>query len=338
MAERPSYLPSGVVRLEQAHRRAVLLAIAVLLVLGMSPLFGHHLPIGLNAALAGRDHIWALCVVALHDLLAPVHGSFHVLFLTGLAYASWDRLRAWRSVRRALSPVAVLPPGPDGSIWRAATAAGLDAGRVQVVPGLPTPAFTAGWLFPRVYVAAELGDRLSEAELAAVLAHEGAHLARRDPLRLSVLRFLGYALFWIPALRRLAGDVADESEVRADDVAAERHGLALASAMVRLAAREGPAGRPLGVGFTHGDLLERRVLRLTGEDVPPRSRVTRRSLAGAAFALALAWSSGMAVAHPMPAGRDAHCDHHGAAAFCHLFCRSGLHGAVDDCPHGHGPS
>jgi beta-lactamase regulating signal transducer with metallopeptidase domain len=191
------------------------------------------------------------------------------------------------------------------------------------------PAFTAGWLRPRVYVAESLGWLLSEDELAAVLTHEGAHVARRDPLRLSLLRFLGCTLFWIPALRRLAGDIADEGEVRADDVAASRHGLALASALVRLAAWPSAGSGAVAVGFTGGDLLERRVLRLTGERIAPKTRVTKLSLLGAGLALVLAWSSGMAVAHPMPMGHELHCEQRDRAAIFHLFCHAG----TNECPH-----
>jgi Zn-dependent protease with chaperone function len=329
------YATPGAIRREQAYRRAVLLGMAALLVLVMSPLFGHHLPIGLDALLVGRDHIWALCVIALHALLGPVHSGFHFLFLAGLAYAAWDRARAWRSVGRALAPYAMLPPDPASASWRAARTAGVDPTHLRVVLGLPTPAFTAGWLRPRIYVAAELEERLSEDELAAVLAHEAAHATRRDPLRLSLLRFLGCTLFWIPALRRLAIDVAAEGEVRADNHAARGHGLALASALVQLARWE-RGDRRVGVRFTGDDLLERRVLRLTGEEVPPHSSVTRRSLAGAAVALLLTWSSGMAVAHPLPTAHDAHCDEHAGAPVYHLFCSSCAHGKAEECTHGGG--
>jgi Zn-dependent protease with chaperone function len=181
-------------------------------------------------------------------------------------------------------------------------------------------------------VATDLAQRLSHEELAAVLAHEGVHASRRDPLRLSLLRFLACTLFWIPALKRLATDVAAEGEVRADDHAAGQHGLALASALVRLAGWERAAGR-LGVGFTGGDLLERRVLRLTGEEIPPRSNVTRRSLAGAGVALLLAWSSSFAVAHPLPDDHESHCHDHAGSRVLHLFCSTCLHFRSEDCPH-----
>src|SRR5690606_13998108 len=115
-------------------------------------LFGHHLPLGLEGLLEGRDHIWTICLIALHALLGPVHTGFHLLFAAGLVYATVDRLRAARSVRTTLAPVAKAPPVPGDPVWRAAVAAGVDPSRVLVVPGLPTPAFTAGWLRPRIYV------------------------------------------------------------------------------------------------------------------------------------------------------------------------------------------
>jgi hypothetical protein len=92
----------------------------------------------------------------------------------------------------------------------------------------------------------------------------------------------------------------------------------------------------VAIGFTGGDLLERRVLHLTGEEIPPKSSVTRRSLATATFALLLAWASGVAVAHPLPTGHDAHCHEHSSAPVFHLFCSSCVHGRSEDCPHGHG--
>ena len=87
---------------EQAHRRHVLLAIAALIVLGATPVFGHHLAAGGAAMLAGRDHLLGVCLIALHLLLAPVHTASHLLVFSGFGYAAWDRARAWRSVREAL--------------------------------------------------------------------------------------------------------------------------------------------------------------------------------------------------------------------------------------------
>lgn len=349
-----SYGPSLLASREDRHRRGALLGFAALIILGTSPVFGHHLAAGMDTLLAGRDHLWAICLTALHHLMAPVHSLFHVLFVAGLAYATWDRARAWLTVRRALSPLDAAIPRPHEVFWPAARAAGLEPGRLRVVSGLPNPAFTVGWIRPRVYAAAELAEWLSPEELAAVLAHERAHAARRDPLRLSVLRFLGHVLFWIPALQRLAADVADEAEIAADDAAATGRPLVLASAILALAHwRTSPAlvratvGASLGdstgvsVGFPTGfhrpDLLDRRIRRLAGEQPPVTSHVTRRSVIGAALALGLVWTSGVLMAHPLPSERSnvpVHCTHEGEWALSHLFCLGSPFGPLrSECPH-----
>ena len=337
-AARAAYPKPKLVSREQMHRRMLLLGIGVLILLVLSPLFSHHVLTGTQAVLAGKDHIGALCVIALHALLEPVHNFFHLVFWAGLAYALGDRLTAWWRGRALLSCLTARAPERGDSFWRAAEAAGVEPGSVRVVFGLPTPAFTVGWMRPRIYVADALSATLKPEELAVVIAHEGAHASRRDPLRLSLLRFLTCTLFWIPALRRLAEDVADEAEILADDAAASQNPLILASALVALAkggrARSAPQG---SVGFHHPGLLERRVRRLLGDDPTPASHLTRRSLFGAFLGLALMLVSGAVMAHPLPVGspgqHSPHCEHD-APAVTHLFCLShGWSVSVHGCPH-----
>jgi Zn-dependent protease with chaperone function len=312
---------------EEAHRRTLLLAIGTLLLFSVSPLFGHHFAEGLEQGLRGQDHLGALCLIALHTLLRPVHLLFHALVVVGLAYALYDRVRAVLRVRGTLSSLHSTVPADGDPFWRAASAAGLDPERIRIVRGLPTPAFTVGWVRPRIYAAESLPDRLSADELQALIAHEGAHVARRDPLRLSLLRFLALTLFWLPALRRLADDMGDEAEIQADDRAAREQPLALASAILALASwhTAGPAWGE-GVGFAQRtDLLDRRIRRLAGEEPPPVSRLTRGSVVAAMLALALVGASGAIMSHPLPVDHLAHpsnhCGHPGESPFGHLFCR-----------------
>lgn len=366
----PYLRPSARAR-ENRHRRALLLGTATALLLSLTPVVGRHLIGAAHQPLTGIDHLGALCLVSLHLLLAPVHAGLHVLLGVGLGYAAWDRARAWRRARRALAPLDGMPPAPGDPFWAAAAVAGLDPARLRVVAGLPSPAFTAGWRSPVVYVAQELAEgprNLPPGELAAVIAHERAHVVRRDPLRFSLLRAVAKTLFWIPGLRALADDVADEAEIRADDAAAGVVGpLTLASALVALAAWKPPVGafaeatpdyavgfaawggRPgNGVPFVRHDLLDRRVRRLAGEDTTPASRVTRRSLAGAALALAVVWTSGIVDVHALPhdasgavvvdVAHAAHCHHLREPAISHLFCRLKATGGWitpggSDCPH-----
>ena len=343
MAPAAAYRSAALVTREETRRRVLLLAIATLLVLSVGPVFGHHFATGLEHGLRGRDHLGALCLIALHELLHPVHLLFHVLIIGGGLYALFDRVRAGHRVRAALHPLEAAVPAEGDPFWTAARAVGVDPRHVRVVEGLPTPAFTVGWLRPRIYVAEALSSQLQPAELEALLAHEGAHVARRDPLRLSALRFLALVLFWIPALRRLADDLADEAEVQADDRAARERPLALASAILALAGWRQPSTPPDDtVGFAQrANLLERRIRRLAGEDPPVGSRVTYRSLAGALLALALVLVSGAIMAHPLPTeGADhhlLHCEHPGRSPFTHLFCfPQALRVEGDLCPHARG--
>jgi hypothetical protein len=274
-----------------------------------------------------------------------VHRGVHIAIVGGLVYAAWNRYRAWRILRGSLELLDSRPAGPGDPYWAAATAVGVNPKILRVVQGLPNPAFTVGFLAPRIYVSEALAEHLEEDELAALIAHEGAHVARRDPLRLSFFRALACALFWLPALRRLADDLSDEAELAADAVAARGRPLVLASAILGVArwssVEASPAVSTVAVGFVRNRLLECRVRRLAGEATPARTHVTRRSLLGAAAALVVVWTSGMIMAHPLPAhAEDAHvrhCDHRQRPAFAHLFCMGSpfapMHG---ECPHTRG--
>ena len=348
--------------IEHRHRRFVLMAVAALLLLSLSPVFGHHLSGRLDRALLGQDHIWILCMIAIHTLLAPVHGLFHILLAAGVGFALVDRAVAWNRFRRTMFLLTTESGETFDRVMSAAQKAQVDAGRIRVVDRLPSPAFTAGMIRPSIFIDRSVLDVLSPSQLVALLAHEGVHLQRRDPLRLTLLRFLACCLFWIPAFRRLAADVADEVEIIADDAAAGTAPLVLASAILALA--QWPNVRTLAcsqrslgtdatvglVGSTNSDrqkvnfLLERRIRRLAGESSIAISHLTRGSLVSAIAVLVLAWSSGIAVAHPMQdAGSGkVHCSHQHASSLSHLFCQlddvqqpSGLKGTNSNqhCPH-----
>ena len=92
---RAAHLAAPLLAREQSRRRAILVAIGLLMLLGTSPVFGHHIASPLSTVLSGRDHLLNLCVIALHELLAPLHLGFHVVLVVGLVYAGFDRVRAF---------------------------------------------------------------------------------------------------------------------------------------------------------------------------------------------------------------------------------------------------
>ncbi len=113
---------------------------------------------------------------------------------------------------------------------------------------LPDPiprAFCAGLLRPRIVLSAGTFARLSPPELAAVLAHEEHHVARRDALRLLSLRVLADALFFLPLARRLANRHSVMVEIAADRAATDTAGR---SALARALLSFSP--EPAGVGIS----------------------------------------------------------------------------------------
>lgn len=307
------FLQPDVAREEERRRLAICLSLAVLSLLAFGPVLSHLAPEHARALISEYDHVGAICLHVVHALLAPVHGLFHILLGTGLCYATRDRVQAWTRQRAVLRALPGASPAPDDAFGRAALVAGIDSGRLVVVDGLPTPALTIGLLTPRILVARAIAHQLTPSELVAVLAHEGAHLRRRDPLRVFLLRCLARTLFWLPVLERLSDAYLAETEVLADDYAARattasdtgRDGsLVLASALVSLAAayRVHPVVEP-GVGI-HAvgapGLLARRVRRLAGEVVPVRVGVAPSGVMSAFVALLLVWLSILPVLHAAP--------------------------------------
>ncbi|MCA9571002.1 MAG: M48 family metalloprotease [Myxococcales bacterium] len=155
-------------------------------------------------------------------------------------------------------------------------------------------ALVVGWLRPSVVVDRTLWEALDTPGRSAVLAHERAHLSRRDPLVLAVLLAL-VSLTPRPLGRALVRSWLDRAELRADALAAREVGpLVLAETLLRCA-RLGARPASFAPAWTGGS-LERRVEQLVG----PQARSSDTAdlglvdlgivglLAGSAF-LALPW-------------------------------------------------
>lgn len=168
-----------------------------------------------------------------------------LLVLGTVVAALWARslfrqLRASRRYVRDLGPA------------HARRIAGTD---VRVFHGGEVEAFCAGYLTPRIYVSTAALASLNTAELDAVLAHERHHRDRRDPLRLLVIRSLGAALFFMPALGRLTERYAALAELAADEAAVRaKDAPSLASAMLSFGEAK-PSGVVVGIAAERVDHL-----------------------------------------------------------------------------------
>jgi beta-lactamase regulating signal transducer with metallopeptidase domain len=124
----------------------------------------------------------------------------------------------------------------------------------------------------------------------SLLAHELAHLARRDPVWLGVASLIE-RVFWIQPLNRVANrQIATSAEFLCDDWAVRRtgSGLPLARCLAQVAEwiQASPLGVPVAGMAEERSLLISRVARLL-EGVTPSSR-SRRGLAVGATAVLVA--------------------------------------------------
>lgn len=108
-----------------------------------------------------------------------------------------------------------------------------------------------GWLKPVILVPGSLLTRLSPAEVEALIAHELAHVVRRDYLWLLMQSVAESILFFNPAVWLLSSLMREERENASDDLAAQVLGskLRVARALVELETlRLQPTWSPAGVG------------------------------------------------------------------------------------------
>lgn len=166
-------------------------------------------------------------------------------------------------------------------------------GRPLSLLGSPAPAYAirhpfpvisvVGVLRPRLFVAEQVLQGLSPAELAAVVAHETGHLSSLDNLKRLALR-LAPPLPWPGLSRRLDTAWEDAAEAAADTHAP--NGLELASALVKTA-RLIPVGSRLDLpvaALQNGGSVARRVRLLIAASESAPAATPRRVWA---YALAL---------------------------------------------------
>jgi len=225
-----------------------------------------------------------------------------LLGLAGLA-ASWSVLRRRMLGRRILTEGALL-----ARFETLRQRAGLRGRvRVSVSTRIRSP-FSTGLLRPEVCLPEAVLTELTPAQQDALLAHELAHLLRRDPLWFGLGSLIEKVLFFQPLNRLARRQLAELAELACDDCAVRWTGarLALASCLTqvagwvigerpRLLAQPGLAGR---------SSLGRRVARLLDDRRSPSGEPPTPwwpPLAVGALALAALAVPGVAAVEAAPA-------------------------------------
>lgn len=167
---------------------------------------------------------------------------------------------------------------------------------IAVVPDSRPAAWSLAADKGHVVVTSAAVSALSSDELAAVVAHEEAHLRGRHHLLLTTIRAAGRALP-CPLTRASAAAISEYLEMRADDVAAARRGRdTVANALLRLTAVL-PAGA-LGAGG--GETALRRLRRLLEPAPAPRARAGLLALSAATALVVPIVITGLAAATVVP--------------------------------------
>lgn len=148
----------------------------------------------------------------------------------------------------------------------------MEAVDVLISDEISMPA-TSGIRAPVVLLPHAVADKASRAGLNALLAHEHAHIARKDFLRNLVYEVLATPVSYHPATRGVLSRISDTRELICDRMAAERIGNALeyAQSLVHISGLllQPTTSTTPALGLFQGQKLENRIMSLL--DSTPRS-------------------------------------------------------------------
>ncbi|HEY3104980.1 MAG TPA: M56 family metallopeptidase [Pyrinomonadaceae bacterium] len=156
-------------------------------------------------------------------------GTLAAISFLGLGFAMWRAFRSWIATKKL-----------ERQWLRAATRTSLPLSEIptyRIAHTFPIIA-VVGTVRPRLFIAEQVLESLTEDELAAAIAHEGGHLAARDNFKRALLRACRDLLTIVPSGRTLDRAWTESVECAADEHAAQLSSdvaLNLASALVRIA-------------------------------------------------------------------------------------------------------
>lgn len=276
---------------------------AVSLVLAL-PLVLTLFPGEIQEALHGYDGLVQACTAAVYHLgerLPPLGALILMLASVACMGAVGRSLRMWsrtRALTRRRATVAVPEP-----LHRLAARLTIEADVRCFAHPLPL-AYTAGLRHPLIWLSSSLVELLSDDELEAVLLHERAHLRRRDPLRLVVVRSVAAFLALVPWIAALARRFEVAKELDADREALHHQGSAVALAGALFAIGERQVSDQLAV--SGWSLSAARIDQLYGarpDALLPRPRGRTSLLSVITLSVALVLTFGQAArANVLPAG------------------------------------
>jgi len=241
---------------------------------------------------------WAASAAAWQRYLPGVVAAW----VAGVVLFSVRLFLAWRVTARWRATAHPAPPEWQRTLREAAVRVGATRPVRLLVSSLAEVPTVIGWLRPVILAPLDSLAGAPLEQIAALLAHELAHIRRCDYLA-SVLQNIAEALlFYHPAVWWISQQIRSERELCCDDIAVAATGDAVtyARALADLESRRAPRLRP-ALAATGGSLLER-IRRLAGESQPLSHGLPSPGTALALSLLCLAGVVGSAV-HAAPPAR-----------------------------------
>jgi N-acetylmuramoyl-L-alanine amidase/beta-lactamase regulating signal transducer with metallopeptidase domain len=185
-------------------------------------------------------------------------------WMTGVILMAVRYLRSWRTVQRwKLESAPAQAQEWTTLLARCCQRSGLRRGVALLVSASAQVPCVAGWLTPVILMPAALIKGISLAQLEAILAHELAHVRRRDFLVNLIQCAVEMVLFFHPAVWWVSARMREEREHCCDDMAAAICGGAVPYARALFALESWRAGlTAVAPAATGGGLLQR-IRRLT---------------------------------------------------------------------------
>lgn len=222
----------------------------------------------------------------------------------------WAVYGSWRVGRRLLAHRQMVLVAAAGGVPREARLTRLvnaasarlriPAPRTVVVDGCPGGALVVGIRRPSIVVDAQLIAALDDEELEGLIAHELAHVRRRDNLLALIVGVVRDLCFFVPGGRWVTRRLCAEREFAADTIAVEVTGRpgALASGLLKVVDARRPTAACAAFAAPAATALVTRVERLCGEEAA-RSGLPRTALESAGVAAVATIS--IALAFQLPA-------------------------------------
>ncbi len=270
-----------------ASQGRYVLACLTLALMAMAPAITFLLlPRGAASALAMP---WSVPASAWQRILP----GFVAVWMAGVLAFSIRLYGGWRFTARLQSASHPAPAEWQFTLEQIAARVGNSRPVCLLVSSLVDVPTVIGWLRPAILVPLSALTGMPPEHIAALLAHEVAHIKRHDYLA-SVLQSVAESLlFYHPAVWWVSRQIRAEREMCCDDLAVAASGdvLTYARALEQLESIQPP--RLQSALAANGGSLINRIRRLVD---PAQPAIDNLPGAGAAWAMALLWLAGVGVA------------------------------------------